>query len=153
LLLSLLSPLLLLLLLWPLLRRLLGPLLLLWPLLRRLLGPLLLLRPLLRRLLGPLLLLRPLLRRLLLGMLLLWGWPRFLLLFVLRVRRYHCPEKQKQSAGTCSSSELHCDHPPLSRYWVCTQTASPRYLCSSASAASASAFVLCTVPSGWLGGE
>jgi hypothetical protein len=130
LLLSLLDPLLL---LRALLLSLLNLLLLLRPRLLGLLDPLLLLRTHLLSLLNPLLRLRlrllsllgPLLLRLLvsrfgplrLSMLLLGRRPRCLLLpfrlclslliFVLRIRRHHCPKKQKQGGGTCSSSELH----------------------------------------------
>jgi hypothetical protein len=175
LLLSLLDPLLLLRLLLlglldPLLLRLLllgllDLLLLLRPLLLSLLDPLLL-RLLVLSLLDPLLLrllVLSLLDLLLLRVLLLCGWPRalrlstlvrfrftlfFVLLFVLRVNRDNRREKQKQGSGTCSSSELHCNHPPLTSPLGVHADGHSVYLCSTASAASASALVLCSVPSG-----
>ncbi len=149
LLLSLLGPLLLRL----LLLGLLGPLLLLRLLLLGLLGPLLLLRLLLLSLLGPLLLLRSLLLRLLGPLLLLRLClrARLLIVFFLSVHRDKRPKKQKQGNRVGNSNELHSNR--LLKVAIgCARGRPVRHnLCSTASAASASALVLCTVPSGVVG--
>jgi hypothetical protein len=78
----------------------------------------------------------------------------FILLLVLRVRRDQRSDKQKQSCGAKNSMELHRHVLPGTSLSGHARGRPARlYRCSSASAASASALVLCTVPSGWLGGE
>ena len=118
---------------------------------------LLLLRPLLRLLRANLPLLRLRLRTLL-----LCGWPRgrlrfrlmllrpcLFLILLLCPGRDHRPEKHKRGSGSDNSNELHRTHPSVKRH--CrpgTWEPSPLLACCRASAASASALVLCTVPSG-----
>ena len=82
-----------------------------------------------------------------------WFGLRFLLLFVLRDGRDNGPEKHKNGSRTDNSNDLHGHYLRCRHSGVCTPTASPAASCPAASAASASALVLCTVPAGWLGGE